>query len=71
MMIKIFWLKRTDDISGISGIGIVADGVVFPDGTAVLRWRTAGGSTGVYNDIESVKKIHGHDGKTKIVYRRG
>ena len=66
--IKLFQLKREEDVSGISGIGIVADGCVFPDGMAVLRWRTAGGSTAVYDSVESVEKIHGHNGKTKIVY---
>ena len=65
--IKIFYLKRGDDVSGVSGTGIVADGVVFPDGTTVLRWRTAGGSTGIYDSLESVEKIHGHNGKTKII----
>lgn len=65
---KKFWLKRIEDESGISGTGIVAEGIIFTDGVAVLRWLTAGGSTAVYDDIESVKRIHGHNGKTKVVY---
>jgi hypothetical protein len=65
---KVFKLERTEDISDVSGVGVVADGVVFPDGVSVLRWRTAGGSTAVYDSIESLQKIHGHDGRTKIVY---
>lgn len=67
---KKFWLKRKEDISGVSGIGIVAEGIIFSDGISVLRWLTAGGSTAVYDSIESVEKIHGHDGRTKIVYRK-
>src|SRR5262249_29579796 len=35
---KIFRLNRMTDTSGISGTGIVAYGVLWPDGTAVLRW---------------------------------
>jgi len=65
---KRFWLVRTEDISNVSGIGIVADGIVFPDGVAVLRWRTAGGSTGIYDSLESLEKIHGHEGKTKVKF---
>jgi hypothetical protein len=64
-----FWLKRIEDISQVSGTGIVAEGIIFSDGVTVLRWLTAGGSTAIYNSIDSVKKIHGHNGRTKIVYR--
>lgn len=64
---KNFQLVRTEDISGVSGTGIVADGVIFPDGTCSLRWRTAGGSTAIYDSIEKLEKIHGHDGRTKVV----
>lgn len=63
-----FWLMREADVSGVSGVGVVADGVIFPDGITVLRWRTAGGSTAIYDSIQSVELIHGHDGKTKIEY---
>ena len=66
---KKFWLNRKEDVSTVSGIGIVAEGIIFSDGTSVLRWLTAGGSTAVYDSIESVEKIHGHDGRTKIVYK--
>jgi hypothetical protein len=63
-----FWLDRWEDESSVSGTGIVAEGIIFSDGVAVLRWLTAGGSTAVYDDIKSVERIHGHDGKTKVVY---
>lgn len=63
---KNFLLIRTEDISGTSGTGTVAEGVVFTDGVAVLRWLTAGGSTAIYDSIESIERIHGHDGRTKI-----
>jgi hypothetical protein len=63
-----FWLMRTEDISQVSGTGCVADGIVFPGGVSVLRWRTAGGSTAVYDNIENLERIHGHDGKTIIKF---
>ena len=59
---------RTEDIGGVSGVGCVADGIVFPDGVSVIRWRTAGGSTAVYESMENLINIHGHDGRTKVKY---
>ena len=66
--VRVFRLERTEDVSGISGTGVVADGVVFPDGVAVLRWRTAGASTAIYDSVEDVERIHGHDGKTRLAW---
>lgn len=59
-----FRLIRKADVSGTSGTGHVADGVQFPDGTCVLRWRTAKASTAVYASHADVMAIHGHDGAT-------
>lgn len=63
-----FYLQRLEDETGISGTGRVADGVVFEDGHAVIRWRTATSSTACYDSIEDVETIHGHGGKTRIVW---
>jgi hypothetical protein len=65
---KLFVLNRIDDESGVSGTGIVAEGVEFSDGTAVLRWRSHIASTAVYDSIRALNAIHGHDGKTKVRY---
>jgi hypothetical protein len=35
---KTFELYRIDDATGISGTGIVAQGVVFDDGTCAFGW---------------------------------
>mgnify|MGYP006319141211 CR=1 FL=1 len=59
-----FCLVRKADVSGTSGTGHVADGVQFPDGTCVLRWRTARSSTAVYSSHADLMAIHGHDGAT-------
>lgn len=32
-----FTLVRHDDVTGVSGTGVVADGVRFPDGVVALR----------------------------------
>lgn len=36
------------------------EGVVFSDGTVVVRWLTACGSHAIWNDFESFYRIHGH-----------
>jgi hypothetical protein len=61
-----FVLDRREDVSGTSGTGIVAEGVVFTDATTVLRWTVALKSTAIYGNIVDLMDIHGHDGKTKI-----
>lgn len=61
-----FKLVRTVDVSGISGTGIVAFGIVFPDGHVAMRWNTGIASTVVYDSIEHVEHIHGHGGNTVI-----
>lgn len=65
---KTFYLKRSEDESGVSGTGVVATGVLFPSGKAVLEWLTFHSSIGVYQNIEDVTKIHGHNGKTVVVF---
>lgn len=61
-----FELHRDHDVSGISGTGVVAQGVVFDDGTAVVRWLGQRRSTVVWSSIEDVEAIHGHGGATRI-----
>lgn len=66
--LRTFKTVRTEDISGVSGTGVVAEGVVFTDGTAVLRWLTDKSSTAIYDSIEDLESIHGHGGATRIEY---
>lgn len=65
-----FELHRDIDVSGVSGIGIVAGGVVFPDGVVALRWYSDWPTSVIFHDrgIEAVEKVHGHDGRTRIVW---
>ena len=66
--VKTFFLDRTQDESGVSGTGRVAQGVQFDDGVCVLRWMTEHRSTAIYNSIEELEKIHGHNGRTQVVW---
>lgn len=61
-----FKVMRKNDISGMSGTGHVADGVVFYDGTTVVYWRTETASMVVFKNIEALLTIHGHGGSTSV-----
>lgn len=63
-----FRLKRITDVSGKSGTGYVTEGVIFTDGTVAMRWTTSVGSTCIYDSIEDVIEIHGHEGATVVEY---
>lgn len=79
-----FVLQRDEDETGVSGTGQVARGVQYaqgfdlalPGGLATryaagfcaLRWRTSPTSTGLYGSIADIEAIHGHGGKTRIVW---
>jgi hypothetical protein len=52
-----FELHRDTDITGVSGTGVVAEGVAFSDGVVALRWRSAWPTSVVFHDkgIEAVQ----------------
>lgn len=64
-----FELHRDTDVSGISGTGIVAEGVVWSDGAVSVRWIVGEHrSTVAWESVEAVEAIHGHQGATRIVW---
>lgn len=65
---RIFRLERDIDVSGVSGTGVVARGVEFPDGTVALRWLGADPSTVFWASIDAAERIHGHGGATRVVW---
>lgn len=71
-----FEVIRGADASGVSGTGKVAEGVVFSDGSCVLRWCTERMPTSFafFQDHADFLRIHcySHPGNlTKIVYSNG
>ncbi|WP_344311098.1 hypothetical protein [Fodinicola feengrottensis] len=67
----VFALVRSADPSGVSGVGVVAWGVLFGDGRAVTQWT--GETTGVrqimvWDSIRDIETIHGHSGATRVVF---
>ncbi len=68
MGMRRFHFMRLEDASGVSGCGIVAEGIVFSDGKVAIEWLSNSPSTNIYNSLKDVERIHGHEGKTKIVF---
>lgn len=65
---RAFVLIRQSDPSGVSGTGVVAQGVEFADGTVALRWLSAWPTSVVFHDtgVQGVLNVHGHGGQTII-----
>ena len=61
-----FRLVRQEDVSGVSGTGSVAEGVAFSSGKVALHWCGGISSVTVYDSIEEVEAIHGHEGRTVV-----
>jgi hypothetical protein len=66
--VKTFQLERDVDVSGVSGTGIVAEGVEFSDGTVAIRWLTQTASVVIYSSFSDAVTIHSHDGATRFVF---
>lgn len=66
-----FHVLRDTDVSGVSGTGFVAEGVVFENGQVALSFRGKLHAVEVLENIETVIAIHGHNGATRIVWLDG
>ena len=68
---KPFVLERDHDVSGVSGTGVVAQGVEFADGTVALRWTSKWPTSVVFHErgIDAVIAVHGHSGNTRLVWQ--
>lgn len=64
-----FHLYRHEDETGVSGTGVVAEGIPYQDGHVSMRWCVQPArSTTIYRSHGDVATIHGHDGKTEIIW---
>lgn len=66
---RLFVLVRDIDETGVSGVGVVAEGVEFSDGSCAMSWLTEASSIGVYPNIKELNRIHGHGGKARTEYK--
>ena len=63
-----FHLRRLEDVSGVSGVGIVAEGVEFSNGRVVLCWLSSVSSITVFDCVDDLMRVHGHQGRTHLVW---
>jgi hypothetical protein len=64
-----FHLQRDTDITGVSGTGRVAEGIVWSDGTVSVRWLGERPSAVFWeNGLTDAEYVHGHGGHTRIVW---
>ncbi|MFE9736147.1 hypothetical protein ACFYO9_37475 [Streptomyces sp. NPDC005863] len=67
-MSRRFHLQRDHDVTGVSGTGRVAEGTLWSDGTASVRWLGDRPSTVAWDNIADAEHVHGHGGHTHIVW---
>lgn len=67
-VMRLFYLERHEDESGVSGVGIIAEGVELSNGKCILSWLTQHHSVAVYDNMKELVEIHGHNGKTVLKY---
>lgn len=65
---RAFHLVRDDDETGISGTGVVAEGVEFSNGFCAMSWLTSQHRVAVYPNVKALEAIHGHNGRTRVVW---
>ena len=66
MVMRLFYLNRLVDNTGVSGTGHVACGVQFPSGKCVMSWLSDITSIAIYDSVEDLITIHGHNGNTVL-----
>ena len=62
-----FYLLRHEDVNGYSGTGVVAEGVIFNDGTGAFTWLTPMKTVTTFWKMADIRKMHGHNGKTEVI----
>ena len=61
-----FNLYRKEDVTGMSGCGIIAEGSEYSNGYVSLTWMTPHISLTWFTSIHELRTIHGHGGKTVV-----
>jgi hypothetical protein len=68
LKVRTFYIFRHEDVNGLSGVGIVAVGVVWPNGKAHMQWTSFRASFEIHESIDNLMEIHGHSGKTELIW---
>lgn len=64
---KTFYLLRHEDLHGHSGLGVVAEGVIFDNGMVAMTWLSEWKTMTTFPNIQTVRKLHSHEGRTEII----
>ncbi len=65
-----FRLIRKTDFGGVSGVSVVANGVLFDSGKAVLCWLGKISSVVVYDSMSDLENVVCHGGNSFIEFFR-
>jgi hypothetical protein len=68
---RVYYLRRDEDISGNSGCGRVAQVAEFDDGTTILHWNLGANQSGVastevFGSVSDLLRVHGHNGRSVL-----
>jgi hypothetical protein len=70
--IQTFKVLRRGDESGVSGTGVVLEGVLFSSGKCVINWMTKDhpGSLTFFDSFDNFKEIHidSHPGNHVLIF---
>lgn len=61
-----FLLRRMKDTSGVSGLGVVAEGIEWSNGRITLRWTSQMEAENSYGNAKVLVQLHGHGGDTVV-----
>ena len=64
---KTFYLLRKEDVSGTSGTGVVAEGVIFDNGMVAMTWLSEFPTVTMFPKVKDVMRIHSHEGRTMMI----
>src|SRR5436190_7838384 len=55
-----FYVLRLTDPTGVSGTGRIVEGVIFPDGKVVLKWRLPTSSLVLFDSFTEFQEVYLH-----------
>lgn len=65
---RTFHVVRDEDVSGVSGVGVIAEGVLFSNGKVFVNWLSMHKIVEMSDSMAEWQAVHGHEGKTKILW---
>ena len=65
---RTFHVYRDEDVSGVSGTGMIAEGVMFSSGRVFVNWLSMHKIVEMADSVAEWQAVHGHEGKTKILW---